>query len=220
MIDSNTLLVERFLDAVRARQKRRDISIAFIYLITFVSLLLFGGVLGDHLLGLPKFLRFMFLGTLILTFTGSLFFGIIRPLIRKISQKYAAKVTEDFSSELQGNLLAFSELSDKSSPVANALAEKSLRKIEKIVLSDIIPGRKLAKSFLLLIGIVSLFFAYGFLSPKSTLDSIVRLLNPNTAIAAPTATKIDSVSPGSAVILEGSQVVFSVSISALMSLKG
>ncbi|MDZ7816122.1 MAG: DUF4175 family protein [Planctomycetota bacterium] len=216
MDNHNIELVNSFLDAVRKRLRKREVTAAVSYLLTFAILALFAGVLGDHFFGLPATVRYIYFGLLLLSTAGFILFGIVRPLLRRFSRRYAAKLAENAFEELNGNLLAFSELESTTGPIAGALAERSLQGIERLSMTDIIPYRRIYQNTLLLCTLLFVFSAYTILSEKSTFDSLYRILMPSSAIAAPTSTALRSVSPGNYTVLEGEDVVFRVELSGVL----
>ncbi len=205
-------LLLRFLDAVRTRTRRAEVLASFNLFLALTMLLLLGGVVGDHAVGFPVPVRVVYFALLTLTAASFLAVAVVRPLFRRLSRPYCARLIEKRLPELQGSLLAFAEFPDKESPVAAALAARALKRLEGRSPADFAPAGKVVNSFALFAVVFLAFAVYTTFSPKSVLLSLERLLYPTSALAVPTATRITAVKPGDAVVLEGAKVFFRVSV--------
>ncbi|MFA4985377.1 MAG: hypothetical protein WC712_02220 [Candidatus Brocadiia bacterium] len=203
-------LVFRYLDSLRGRMKRQDIAVALNFTIAFLVLSILAGVVGDHLIGLPATFRAVYLALIVCSAAGALFFGVVRPLFRRLSYPYCARFVEKAVPTLEGNLISLAELPDRTTPVAGALAERSFERVSQIPPSSLVPQKPLFVSFSLVGLAIVLFAAYATFAPKSAFESLRRILSPASAIAAPTSTRIVDVLPGNARALEGSRIAFKV----------
>ncbi len=215
MNSNNTALIFRYLDALRRRLKRIELFSATNYLFSVILLVLLGGVAADHALALPFTFRLIYFILLCFGISAFLYIALLRPMFRKTTHAYCAMLIESKLPNLSGNLRALAELPDKNSIVADALAERSIPHLENSVPADFVPIKPFLRSLLFVAVALVCFFGYATFSAKSTIDSLLRLLAPAYAIAAPTATKIIEVYPGNKKILTGSTVLFTVKTDGL-----
>jgi len=176
-------------------------------------------VLLDHwgfAQGLPSVLRWLgCLGILACVVVPAVYF--LRSVSgRSISSLFAARTLERADSGFANNLMTLVDLDYHARP-ASAAIRGSLEKRAALTLNDLdvehaIDRTKLLHRLYVLLAAIILFFGYSFLSPKSSVASLQRILFPWTTAVAPTQTRILEVQPGSGQVTAGSHVEVSAYI--------
>ncbi|MCG6156114.1 hypothetical protein [Rubinisphaera margarita] len=135
---------------------------------------------------------------------------------RNISSLFAARTLERADTGFANNLMTLVDLDYHSRP-ASAAIRGSLEKRAALTLNELDVEHAIDRTTLLhrlyvLLAATIIFFGYSFLSPKSSLASLQRILFPWTTAVAPTQTRILDVQPGSGQVTAGSHVEVSAYI--------
>ncbi len=135
---------------------------------------------------------------------------------RSVSSLFAARTLERADSSFANNLMTLVDLDYHARPASSAI-RGSLEKRAALTLNDLdvehaIDRTKLLHRLYVLLAATIIFFGYSFLSPKSTVASLQRILFPWTTAVAPTQTRILDVQPGSGQVTAGSHVEVSAYI--------
>ncbi|MDP6111019.1 MAG: hypothetical protein QGG53_04050 [Planctomycetota bacterium] len=175
---------------------------------TFLGLLMVG-VVGDHMLHLPRWLR---LSAFVLIVGSSLWVFIrhvLTPLARSFSDAAVAMHVEQSLSGAQNRLIDAIQLWDvfrqTGNPRAKRIVERNIHELPEFRLTDVVDYRPSAKVGALAIAIVAGLMVYAIGFPGYFYNSAVRIAFPFQDFA-PIETGKVKVTPGDATVLRGSSI--------------
>ncbi|MCA8988020.1 MAG: hypothetical protein KDA78_10285, partial [Planctomycetaceae bacterium] len=133
---------------------------------------------------------------------------------RSVTSLYAAKTLETSQQDFQNSLFTLMDLDYHGKPTSSyirgSLEKRAALTLNNLDVEEAIDRQALLHRLYVLIAVVVVLFGYASLGPKSSLDSILRVLLPWTASTAPTQTRLVNILPGSAVVTTGAHVEVSV----------
>ncbi|MCA9268409.1 MAG: hypothetical protein KDA41_08050, partial [Planctomycetales bacterium] len=200
--------VEEQLRRTRAQVKLVDIATNSLLLLAAALAYLLLVALVDHwLLPLGFWLR---LGALLVLVGGCgwWFAAQILPLIlRRINPVYAAYTIERSQPSLKNSLINFLLLrthrENVHDVVFQALQQRAAVDLTHVPADSAVDHSRLIKVGYLLTGLLALGALYAVLSPRSPLQSAMRVVAPWADIDRPTSVVIEEVQPGDANIFQG-----------------
>lgn len=151
------------------------------------------------------------------TIISVLFLALLRPVFRRRSDESIAIHIEDSYRNLEGQLINAVQLGKSSllssNPFTSLVVRKNCHQLEKVDFSPALPWRKLKSPTISCVLAIALAAAYGIQYPDHFQNSMKRYLFPSRGIAPLTATIIDSVEPGDAILLSGTDLVVRAKLS-------
>ncbi len=143
--------------------------------------------------------------------------AILRPLFRRRSDESIAIHIEDAYSNLDGQLINAVQLGKSSlvssNPFTSLVVRNNCHQLEQVNFVPALPWRTLKSPAVLCVLAVALVAIYGTQYPDHFQNSLQRYLSPSSGIAPLTATVIDSVEPGNAVLLSGTDLLVRAKLS-------
>jgi hypothetical protein len=211
----------------RLRQTRRhvkavDIAAGLLSLAAGTLGYLLAAAVIDHWIvtgGLGAGSRFLLLFGLL--GAGGWYFSrrLLRPLLYRISEIFAADTIEKSGPALKNSLINFLLLrghrGEVSPVVYEALEQRAAADLGQVRSETAVDRGHVIRLGYLLAGILAVFCLYVVLSPKSPLSSAARVLLPWARIPAPTRVTIEEVKPGDAVAFHGESVTVSAEVTGL-----
>ena len=207
------------LDRTRSKIRMTDMVTSAIFLVAVALAVLFLEILLDHLFGLPPWLRVAILVVGGSAAIGYGYWGIVRPLLRRVNHYYAARDDRGHRSQLQEQP---DHVSRPPPPQAGGSQVDHGRPGEqgrprpvgdrgRITSST---RRLLTKGVYALAGVIVAVCLYSLLTPKSILDSAGRAFLAD--IARPTDTRLVNIRPGDdpekSTVIAGENVPFAVEV--------
>jgi hypothetical protein len=202
--------------------KRVELAKTILGLSIIVSLLGLALILVDHWVWpLPAFFRWSFL---VLTCTLSVFW-VLRRLIpmlgRTINPIFAARQIETKVPELKDSLVSYMQLNDSAENhtpkgVVTAIGRFAVDRLSRHDVSEFVSSSTPLRLAIWLFFILVLAAVYFVISPKSGLDSLLRLALPWHTIDAPTRVKIIKVSPQNVVVARGQTIDVEVNLRGVL----
>jgi hypothetical protein len=226
MTRSNATLLPGTLRRVLDRYRRRWRGVNFQRGL-FLTLALVVGAVGlavaaDRLLRLEPTARAVALGTIAVLFLGSLVWWVIRPIIRRITDRDAAVRVGRHFPDMQEDLVSAVELSNDaqsgSDTMSHGLVVSVLDRIAGRAQSKVDPRRAVSLKPMFLAGLAMVVMA-GILAgayivrPESVYNALMRLFQPTQSIPYYSYTKIDGISPGDQVIRRGDTAELIIALS-------
>lgn len=207
---------EYILFQVRRTQtliRQTDLMLLIASAVCGVMVTILAFVLLDHWLfaeGLPQIVRWLGWACLCGCIGGALYYFLRIVNGKEITSLYAARTLEKSDQGFANNLMTLVDLDYHGRSTPQSIRD-SLERRAALTLNDLDVEHSLDRSGLqtrlyILLATTVLLFGYSFLSPKSTVDSLWRLLFPWTEVSAPTQTKILNVQPGSVEVTSGTHV--------------
>lgn len=189
------------------------------WLVLILATWLVGSVIDHWLVALPMLARWSIWLAVVALSTWYAATRLTPLLVRRINPTYAAQRIEQIVPEFKNGLIAWFELQsmpDHGVPkgVMAALSYRAMRFIGGYDPSSTIDSGPLIKRAGLIVLLVIGLSVYGALSPKSILESGMRLAMPWLNTAAPTRVQILEVSPGS------TELTYGVPLDVTADLKG
>ena len=201
-----------FIDAqlrkVRTNLKLTDISARVMGLTVLVVTFLLAIVIVDHWIAdLGVWGRLGSLAALL----GGIAFYFVRFLLpeiaRKINPAYAAQLVEREEPSLKTSLINFVMLRPKKAElkkvVYDQVEQQAARRLADVNVDLSVDQTPLIRIALCLLGALTLFALYTFFSPKSSFQTIGRVLNPFSNVARPARARIRDVEPGDVQVYAG-----------------
>ncbi len=178
------------------------------WLVLILATWLAGSVIDHWLIALPIVVRWSIWLSVVALSTWFAVTRLTPLLVRRINPTYAAQRIEQIVPEFKNGLIAWFELQsmpDHGVPkgVMAALSYRAMRFIGGYDPSSTIDSGPLIKRAGMIVLLVIGLAVYGALSPKSILESGMRLAMPWLNTAAPTRVQILEVSPGSTELTYG-----------------
>lgn len=213
----NSEVVSLMLKRVRERVKLVDVGTGLIVLGAFLVSFLMFEVACDHFFALHRGTRMVFLVVLKIAILALLCAGVFLPLLKRISDLYAARLIEQAYPEFKNSLTSLLQAKDDPDTPPDAL--RALERATVALLLQVRPQavvstRRFTYAGYFLVCAMVVSFVYGVSCGKSTVTSLKRAIAPEKDIAPPTKTVIVSVEPGKNTprVLENSSVDLVVKI--------
>ncbi len=210
--------IDHQLDRTRRRIKLTDVATACLILLVGFLGVLFLEVLGDHLFGMPYWLRSAILVTGLVAAIGYAAYRVALPLVLRINGLYAAKTIEISEPAFKNSLINYLEL--KRHPdqlpraVLGALESRAVNDLTKVDVDGVVNQRRMIHMVYALTGVVVVFCIYCAVSPRSPMDSVRRAFLAD--VIRPTNTQFVNIKPGDnqdlSEIVSGQHVSFQVDV--------
>ncbi len=202
----------------RSRIKTTDVVTSTLLLVAAAFAVLFLEIILDHVVGLPLWFRRVVLLAGLAGGAAFAGFRIIRPIVSRVNDFYAAKTIEETDPAFKNSLVSYLDLSRKRGELPaltlRALESKAVSDLTKVEVDTVVNQRRLIHTAYVLSGIVVLFCLYDVLTPKSILDSVKRAFLAD--VVRPTNTQFLNIKPGQDAelsrVIAGSHVVFSTEV--------
>jgi hypothetical protein len=218
--DVNQQFIRQQLQTTRRQVKLVEIFARVLLLIALSLSYLLAVAIADHwLLPLSALGRWVALGAL-LAFAALYTLRYLAPaILLRVNPLFAAQTIEQGSSGLKNSLINFVMLDDNRGglheAVFGAIRQRAVRDLHTVDVDATVDRGQLIRGGYLLIGVLVVAAGYIIFSPKSTMQSIGRVLAPWTSATAPSRVRISSVEPGDATVQFGDHVDVRVSVFGL-----
>lgn len=204
------------LDQTKRELRRVSIGATVVLWVALSAALLLAFVVADHYVpgGVPGLagtgVRVLFvLGT-----AAAIVWAVVLPLIRRISDLYAARLIEKNHPEFNNTIVGALQLAGReelAGSIRVALAKQASRQISGIDVRGSVSNRPLRMVTRVALAIGLCFAAYVLIAPKSVMVSVRRALG--APIPPPTRTVIAGIEPANGIrVLAGQQIPFRVSL--------
>lgn len=147
---------------------------------------------------------------LILLLGGFIFIGVsyVLPLfLKKINPRYAARMIEQSKPRFKNSLINYlwtkAGGSTGNASIANAMSRAAAEDLSQVSASESVDQSHLIRSGFIVVGLTIIMVLYAFISPKSPLSTVARVLSPFSDISRPAIVRVLAVEPGDADLFFG-----------------
>ena len=198
--------IDTQLKKVRTNLKLTDISGRVMGLTALVVFFLLFVVIVDHwIVDLGVWGR---LGSLVALLGGVAFYFVrylMPEIARQINPAYAAQLVEREEPSLKTSLINFVMLRPKKQQIRKVVydevEQQAARRLSEVNVDLSIDQTPLIRIALVLLAALTLFAVYTIFSPKSSFQTIGRVLSPFSNVARPARVQISDVEPGDICLL-------------------
>ena len=209
--------IDAQLKKVRTNLKLTDISGRVMGLTALVVFFLLTVVIVDHwVVDLGVWGR---LGSLVALLGGIAFYFVrflMPEIARKINPAYAAQLVEREEPSLKTSLINFVMLRPKKEKIRKVVfdevEQQAARRLSEVNVDLSVDQTPLIRIALCLLAALTLFALYTIFSPKSSFQTIGRVLSPFSNVARPARVQIKDVEPGDVQVFAGDRVDVSATI--------
>ena len=209
--------IDTQLKKVRTNLKLTDISGRVMGLTALVVFFLLAVVIVDHwIVDLGVWGR---LGSLVALLGGIAFYFVrflMPEIARKINPAYAAQLVEREEPSLKTSLINFVMLRPKKQQIRKVVfdevEQQAARRLSEVNVDLSIDQTPLIRIALCLLAALVLFALYTIFSPKSSFQTIGRVLSPFSNVTRPARVQIRDVTPGDVQVFAGDTVEVSATI--------
>lgn len=211
-------IVREMLDRTKSRMTRVSITAAFLGLLAanFVYVLLF--VVTDHLLphGVPYHIQIAVLFLYLLGMAAGVILLVLLPVIRRISDTYAARMLERQNAIFRNSLINAVQLdrhAELPGSVHAALVARAATDVQTVSVTRAVVLRRVRQAGLVAACCILGMAGYSILAPKRVWPSVLRAFG--SSMPSPTRTAISNLEPA-----DGFSVVIGKPVTFTVSLKG